>query len=347
MPSPLSPSGPGAVGSPEATSGPGVRRLGVLGTLIWDRIRDRDGRKVPVEEWGGISYGLEALSVALPPGWVVRPFLKVGRDLSEEAMGYLASIPRMEPEPGVRIVPSPNTRVELRYESFHRRTEQLTGGAPPWSWEELSPLMEEVDALYVNFITGFELGLETAQRLRQGYGGPVFADLHSLFLGITSLGFRVPKELPGWGAWLRAFDAVQMNEAEFELLGRSWGDPWRLAAETVGPELKFIAVTLGERGAAFVAAPEFSPDPAEWPGTRRALGVGGPARSGRVPPDTRALEGDPTGCGDVWGATFFGRLLGGEGLESAMASANRFAARNLDHRGARGLHLHLQGLLGP
>jgi sugar/nucleoside kinase (ribokinase family) len=322
------------------------RRLGVLGTLIWDRIHQRDGRKEPVEEWGGISYGLEALAVALPPEWTVHPILKVGEDLAEEAFRYLRSVPGIRTEPGVRVVPFPNTRVELRYLDRDRRLERLTGGAPAWSWEDLSPLVSGMDALFVNFISGFELELETAERLREGFHGPLYADLHSLFLGISSQGHRVPQELKRWGAWLRSFDAVQMNEDEFELLGRSWGDPWRLAAETVGPELKLIAVTLAERGAAYVAAPDFDADPALWPAARRSLGRGGAARSGRVPVDSGEKVGDPTGCGDVWGATFFGRLLGGDSLEAAISQANRMARRNVEHRGARGLHLHLRGLLG-
>ena len=323
------------------------RALGVVGTLIWDRIYRRDGREEPIQEWGGISYSLEALAAVLPDNWTVKPLLKVGEDLAEEALRYLRSIPRVETDPGVQVIPFPNTRVELRYQEDNRRLERLTGGVPTWSWEELEPLLQDLDSLFVNFISGFEMELETAQHLRERFSGPTYADLHSLFLGITAQGRRIQRELPGWGRWLRAFDAVQMNENEFELLGRSWGDPWRLAADTVGPELKLIAVTLAQRGAAFVAAPEFNPDPWAWPSTRDLLGIGGPARSGRVPLEDRPATGDPTGCGDVWGATFFGRLLAGGLLEEAMASANRMAGRNVDHRGARGLHLHLRGLLGP
>ncbi len=29
------------------------KRLGVLGTLVWDVIHQRDGRAVALEEWGG------------------------------------------------------------------------------------------------------------------------------------------------------------------------------------------------------------------------------------------------------------------------------------------------------
>ncbi len=315
--------------------------MGVLGTLVWDRILRRDLRTEPVEEWGGLSYALEAMSVALPEGWVAAPIIKVGEDLAEDALRYLRSIPNLEGEFGVRVVPFPNNRVELHYRNQIRRLEKMEGGVPPFSWEELEPLLAELDGLYVNFITGFELGLETALRMREAFDGPLYADLHSLFLDITGQGYRVPRELPGWGAWLRSFDAVQMNEDEFELLGRSWGDPWRLAADTVSPELKLIAVTLGERGSAYVASPDFDPDPLAWPDSRASLGRGGPTRSGRVASPTGPLKGDPTGCGDVWGATFLGHLLTGATLENAMASANRLAAENVEHRGARGLHRHL------
>lgn len=318
----------------------------MVGTLIWDRIFQRDGREIPVEEWGGISYALEALAVALPEGWTIRPILKIGEDLAEKALQYLRTIPNLSTEPGVRVVPLPGTRVELRYQEGDRRLERLTGRLPAWNWEELEPLLAGTDALFVNFISGWEMELETARRLREGYLGPTYADLHSLFLGITAEGFRVPRELPGWGAWLRAFDAVQMNEDEFDLLGRSWGDPWQLAADAVGPELKLITVTLGNRGAAYVAAPEFTPDPREWPETRHALAAGGPARSGKIPLEGSSWVGDPTGCGDVWGATFFGRLLQASPLEVALREANRMAERNVQHRGARGLHLHLSRLLG-
>ncbi len=334
----------GLVNGSSRTAGlPRPKRLGVLGTLVWDRILDRDGRRGPVEEWGGISYALEALSVALPEDWLLVPFLKLGEDRFSEALAYLRTIPRVGVGAGVRSVPHPNPRVELRYQDQVRKLEHLSGGVPPWAWEELEVLLAGVDALYVNFITGFEMGVETAQFFRERFPGPLYADLHSLFLGISSHGRRFPKELPGWGTWFRAFDAVQMNEAEFELLGHSWGDPWRLAAETVGPELKLIAVTLGPRGAAYVAAPDFSPDPLTWPAKRRSLGTGGPTRSGRVSVSHERLGGDPTGCGDVWGATFFGRLLAGDSLEIAMDGANRLAARNVQHRGANGLHRHLRG----
>ncbi len=56
------------------------------------------------------------------------------------------------------------------------------------------------------------------------FQGPLYADLHSLFQGLSPEGRRFPRELPERETWLRAFDAVQMNEDEFDLLGGASGD---------------------------------------------------------------------------------------------------------------------------
>jgi sugar/nucleoside kinase (ribokinase family) len=319
-----------------------TKTLGVVGTLVWDRIIDRDGRSQPVEEWGGIGYALAAASASLPEGWQVLPIIKLGRDLAEDGRRFLKEMPRLE-DSALVVVPEPNNRVELRYESHARRGERLTGGVPPWTWPELAPLVDLCDALYVNFISGYEMELDTARALRMGYRGPTYTDLHSLFLGMTYSGQRVPRTLEAWAAWLSCFDAVQMNEDEFDLLGMSV-DPWQLAAGAIGPDLKLITVTLGARGAAYVAGVEFDPDPMAWP-SRSHVAVAERAHSGKVSLVDAARSGDPTGCGDVWGATLFSRLLGGDDLVSAMQEANRLAARNVEHRGARGLFRHLAGRL--
>ena len=320
----------------------GARTLGVVGTLVWDRIFARDGRSEPVEEWGGIAYALSALSTSLPEGWRILPILKVGRDLAEEGRRFLLEIPRTD-DRGIVVVSESNNRVDLRYDDDVRRTERLRGGVPPWTWPELSPFTELCDALYVNFISGFEMELDTARALRMGYDGPTWADLHSLFLGITPSGTRIPRPLEAWVTWMRCFDAVQMHEDEFSMLGGA-GDPWLLAAEAMGADLKLLAVTLGGRGAAYVVNDDLHPDPLRW-GEQDSLRRAPHSHSGRVPLDGLALDGDPTGCGDVWGSTVFARLLAGDPLEAAMREGNRLARRNVAHRGARGLVGHLAGRL--
>lgn len=322
-------------------------RLGVIGTIVWDRIFARDGRAEPVEEWGGISYALAALAAARPADWEIVPILKVGRDLEEQAMSFLRTLPGLDLDSAVQGVSEPNNRVELRYQDGVRRSERLTGGVPPWEWAELEPILADLDALYINFISGFELGLETALRVRLSFPGPIYADLHSLLLGIEPGGLRTYRPLAAWRDWLRCFDIAQVNEDELGWLAGAWGDPWRFAADVVGDELRLLLVTLGARGAAFVASPAFRGHPCTWrtPGFSPppTLVVPGAATSGLIAQSAEVDDGDPTGCGDVWGATCFMRLLDGAGLEAAMRAANRAAARNAAHRGATGLHHHLQG----
>ena len=325
-----------------------TRTLGVVGTLVWDTILQRDGRTEPVTEWGGIGYALEALTVALPENWEILPLMKVGKDLSEEAFRFLRGLPRVLTEPGVKVVPASNNRVEMRYRGQERQTERMTGGVPPWAWDELRPLTGLCDALYINFISGFEMELETAQSIRVGFPGPIYADLHSLFLGIGRYGDRIPRPLPHWAEWITCFDAVQMNANEFELLSRAHGDPWKLAADVVGTDLKLITVTLGAEGAAYVAGAGFRSDPFTWAQLRSRLAAPGPVRSAKLDAvEVTSADGDPTGCGDVWGASCFSHLLAGKSLEQAMSNAIRMAARNVEHRGARGLGLHLTGRVHP
>lgn len=320
-------------------------RLGVIGTMVWDLIHARDGRAEPFEEWGGISYALAATDAALPAGWTLVPILKIGSDLQDRAFSYLRTLENADLS-AIRIVDAPNNRVELTYQSAERRCERLTGGVPGWVWEELEPILAGIDALYVNLISGFELDLANALKLRLGYKGPIYCDLHSVLLGVDANGMRTPQPLAAWREWLRCFDVVQVNEDELALLAHYWGDPWQFAAEVVSEQLKVLLVTLGPRGSVFVKHEDFDADPMTWRRPELILpriATHARATSGRIDPVESLSAGDPTGCGDVWGATCFCNLLSGRSLEDAMRAANRAAARNVDHRGATGLNYYLKG----
>jgi sugar/nucleoside kinase (ribokinase family) len=215
-------------------------------------------------------------------------------------------------------------------------------------------MVMDLDAIYLNFISGFELTLGTAQALRQGFHGPIYADLHSLFLGMHHDGIRVLQPLADPAAWFACFDAVQLNEDEMRQLSP---DPLSLSAQALAAGTSLLVVTLGPKGAAYVAAQGFD----EWVIDDRALAQGGgqtvgpsarltvrpsarPIRTALIPaPRVDAL--DPTGCGDVFGAAACARLLAGDGIETALAHATALAGRNAVLRGAGGLGRHLRGEL--
>jgi pfkB family carbohydrate kinase len=331
-------------------------RIGVVGSLVWDVIHGRDPLAPPIEEWGGVAYALSGLDAALPSDWEIVPLIKVGRDLSGEAQTFLRSLTRLSPGARCVEVTAPNNRVVLHYQSSERRCERMAGGVPGWTWPELGPMVADVDALYVNFISGFELCLGTAQALRQGFSGPIYADLHSLFLGMQQDGIRVLRPLPDAPSWFGCFDLVQLNEDEMQQITT---DPLALAAEALGVGVSLMTVTLGPRGVAYVAAPGFD---------RLAVGRSGGRAVGSHPkteslsrPSDRLTDRptvrtalipapavdalDPTGCGDVFGGVAFARLLAGDPVEAALRQASALAARNAAFRGATGLTRHLRGEL--
>jgi hypothetical protein len=325
-----------------------VPKVGVIGSLVWDLIYGRDPLAPPVEEWGGIAYALGGFDASLPPDWEIVPLIKVGRDLAAEAQDLLRGLSRLTAGGRCVEVPAPNNRVVLHYESSERRCERMSGGVPGWTWPELGPMVRDLDAIYLNFISGFELCLGTAQALRQGFRGPIYADLHSLFLGMQHDGMRVLRPLPDAEAWFGCFDVVQLNEEEMRQLSP---DPLSLSAQALGAGVSLLVVTLGPRGAAYVAAPAFDgwaapvPAPAALSVTAGEHAGAGRAVRTALLPAAQVETLDPTGCGDVFGAAACARLLAGDAVEHALRHAALMAGRNAAFRGAGGLARHLRGEL--
>ena len=344
-------------------------RVGILGSLVWDIIHGRDQLAPPVEEWGGIAYALAGLDASVGRDWQIVPLIKVGRDLSGKAQDLLRTLSHLAPGARCVEVTAPNNRVVLHYQSSERRCERMAGGVPGWTWAELGPMVRDLDAIYLNFISGFELCLGTAQALRQAFQGPIYADLHSLFLGMQHDGMRVLQPLPNAPAWFGCFDLIQLNEDEMQQLTP---DPLTLAADAVGAGVSLLTVTLGPRGVAYVAAPGFDGLAVGRLGGQAVGRSGGQAvsesdsamgtarpgadrptdrltdrptvRTARIPAsNVDAL--DPTGCGDVFGAAAFARLLAGDNVETALRHASTLAGRNAAYRGASGLVRHLRGEL--
>jgi sugar/nucleoside kinase (ribokinase family) len=121
---------------------------------------------------------------------------------------------------------------------------------------------------------------------------------------------------------------VQLNEEELAQCG---DDPIAVAAQVLAAGCGLLCVTLGPQGVVYFHAPQ------QQVRTRK-IAVG---------PDERApvAGGDPTGCGDVLGATATALLIDGVPLEDALRRAVQMAARNVTHRGATGLRDHLLGRL--
>lgn len=344
--------------------------LGVVGTFVLDRIVGLPGRSEPVEDLGGLAYALAAVAASLPEGWTLRPIARVGEDASAEVRRWLeelardvgASSPAAEPrgpageggldklDLGALLeVAEPNNRVELRYYDAHDRTEHLTGGVGAWRPEELAARASDCDALLVNFISGHELDLPGAEALRRRFPGPMYTDLHSLFLDTAPDGTRRPRSLPQWRRWVACFDAVQLNEAEMDRM-RGELDADEAARAVLDRGVDLVACTRGSQGAVCWAhTGAWRAGGRDGPGAGVVPGAGMPRDGGverREIPAEVVEDADPTGCGDVWGGVLWSRLLAGESLPTALETACRLAGAAASSRGATGLAGRLQSVLG-
>jgi len=314
--------------------------LGIVGTLVWDTIHGPAGGE-PVTDWGGIAYSLAAWEAAAPPDWTMLPIIKVGADLREKADEFLATFHGAASLGFVVTVPEPNNRVELFYYDRSRRCERLTGGVPGWTAEEIVRGALSCDALYVNFISGWELAPAAITTLRSGFHGPMWCDVHSLILGVAEGGMREPRPLVNRADWLGSFDLVQVNEDELEILAAPGPARSHRLADLLSDGAEAVFVTLGAGGAEWVARAGTRWAPGPVASTVRAVVAGNAAV------ETIVSEGatDPTGCGDVWGLTCFGALLEGAGIPEAVRRANRLAAATATGQGTIGLASRLAAAL--
>ena len=97
----------------------------------------------------------------------------------------------------------------------------------------------------------------------------------------------------------------------------------KLAVIAMDAGVQSLVVTLGKRGLIYFLAPGFE----NVINVRRGSDViasTGPIRTALVPATAVDIRDacDPTGCGDVWGATYFTRMVAGDKFEAAMRAAN-------------------------
>ena len=275
-------------------------RLGIVGTFVHDRIHPPPPAR-DIVDWGGMAYSLAAFEAARLDDWTFLPIANVGADLYEDVVVHVETLPGAAGLAGLRRVPEPNNRVELFYHDQGDRCERLEGGVPSIPLSHLEPLLADCDALYVNFIAGWELELDTARAVRRQFSGPIYVDVHSLLLGVDEDGMRIRRPLPEWPAWAECFDCIQGNEPEIRIVsGRE--DPEDGVATLVAEGAGAAFCTLGEAGAA-------------WASTGSGPGVRVP-----VDPPLEAPVVDPTGCGDVWGATCVAGLVAGRTVPAAVPS---------------------------
>lgn len=200
-------------------------------------------------------------------------------------------------------------RVELTLHPDKEREEKYLVMPEPLSIRDVSDF-SKFDGILFNFISGADFKLEDLLRLRAGYSGIIYADLHTLTRAMDETGLRYFRKIPDREKWLSCFHVIQVNETEFQTLSDK-RDTFEAARDILQFGSKVLIVTYGKKGAAVYTIEnnelEYS-----------FISVKKISEKGCV------------GCGDIFGAFFFYYYVLGENksdaLKKGIKAAEMFAS---------------------
>jgi len=281
-------------------------KIAIIGHIPFDRYVLPDGSSHT--GFGGVLYGAAALADMLGKDGEVIVVSRVGETILDPILNLLAAYSAILPK--IDTIPGDGWVVEAVYLDGERRQERLTGNVPPWSADDLLEQTLGSDALLLNMVTGFEIGIGEFEKLAET-APPMLLDFHGLAMGRTKTGLRFPRASPDARRWCSRAQMTQMNSSELaSVLPEATPDQGAAMLTNWGSE--WAAITDGSHGV-YVAEN----------GKARHL----PA----VDPTSNPT--DPTGCGDVFGACFLIEKMRGSSLNDAAAAAQDAARLNADQPG--------------
>src|SRR5579883_2177543 len=302
--------------------------IGILGQPCIDEIvhvGTNGARPMQSFALGGILYSLAAMERLMKDRGSLSDRFTALMWLSEpdkrKLEPLLCKFERMSDD-GLWPTSEPCNQVQLVYDENGDRTEHCPHILPPVEKAQLTPeLLESLDGLFVNMISGFDVSLDTLElALSNCKKRPyIHLDIHALVLGSLSErgnstsygGGRTPHGVHNWRRWLSLADSVQLNELEVRWLA----DPeittehhlLKVLEQRTTELPKQIIITRAAKGASLYD-----------------LTDGEVHHS--VPPPVKTME--TTGSGDVFGAAFIFFMLKNWSTAEALHEAVRWASWN-------------------
>ena len=278
-------------------------RLLVIGTIINDHIYHRDG--TVSHSLGGLLYTLLPFKALLNKNDRVIPLCRIGGDIYDTVTDWLTK-GEIYTTAGLLKEEQNNNTVELRYINEQEREERSLYPLPPFRFEDIKPFLD-VNAVFINMISGWELDLDVLRKIRQAFNGLIFLDIHSLALERKADGRRIYRIIPEGREWLRNADVIQLNEREWQAIAADTV-PDLFVKECCFNQYKIINLLLSYKG------------------SKTYLWDRGNVQSLSVAPPRNINVIDPTGCGDAYLAGFGVEYLINSDAGKAAKKANLCAA---------------------
>lgn len=295
-------------------------KIGVVGTFIRDKIHTWRGETA--ESIGGIFFTVSYLANLLDDDAQIYPVCFVGEDLYDQLAEEISAYPNVRLD-GFNKLRRMNTQVTLTYMAPQERDEVTTEPMPSLAAEQLR-VVEHVDALAVNLITGVDVRLEALETYRRRSEALLYLDFHSHALGIDDAGKRYYHRPDDWEAWTALPDVLQLNEMEARtLIGTASASEDELVAfgrQVLSGRSRVCNITLGERGVCLLYER-----------------VGGEVAVKNIPGLKVPEVVDVIGCGDAFAAGFLVHYLRHHDSVEAARFANRVAGLNCTFVGSSGV----------
>ncbi len=287
-------------------------KVAVVGSVVLDEIH-RGGRTF--SSFGGITYSVLTLAALLPDREIV-PITYIGSDDLSRFRELVEIFPNINLE-AVKVYARGTNRNRLIYGDGEEREEFFELVTPPLTFRDLMPYLES-EAFLVNYIKNDDLSFQDLKTLSYAFKGVLYMDIHSLLREKDADGgFRL-RRLRDWQSWARMADILQMNRLEIQhftgFKTETEEEMEKLALLVISQGPKALNLTMGSRGSILAYRKENS----------------AVVKKFRVP----AIEVvDPTGCGDIFGASFLADYLNHGDFEKAASFANEMASRSVSYPG--------------
>ncbi|GEM_PF-240912 len=294
----------------------------LIGHLCKDMIHRPGGTEPQQESFGGIMYSLLTLANLMSEKDSIQPVFGVGQADYDLLMEQLTPYKNIDTS-GIFKLKAQTNQVHLFYEqNASTRIECSKNISPPIPFTRIKPYLDG-DGVLINMVSGSDITLETLDYIRMEIrekGIPVHFDFHSLTLGIDQEFKRFRRPLTDWRRWCFMLRSIQMSEEEALGLSAEHYDETTLTNHLMPLMVETFIITRSERGATAIVQ-----DVHKKLTRRNFEGVSfGPTV-------------DTTGCGDVFGATFFYQSIKAKDSFIGAEFANKAAALNATMNNAREL----------
>ena len=289
-------------------------RVIVIGEPCVDVIHKADGKVY--NEHGGISYSITA-SGMLEDGIQTVPIIGLSREDRPYFERLFAELSNVDYS-GFYETEVPVRRVDIFYEDENNRRECSTQPIEPTPFEKIAPFLP-AEGIHVNLISGDDITLSTLEKVRAAAPlAHIHLDLHNMVMSRMHDGKRVRGAREDFLEWCNYADTVQLNEDEARVIDSTEPSNSALAAKILAGPTKAVVISYAEKGLALFE--------------KGAEGL----VEHFFPPKVTAVV-DPTGSGDVFGATFLHAMLCGKSFSQAAEFGIEMAVRKVGAAGPGGL----------